>query len=681
MENVELEIRISGLDGRRHRASVERGPSSVGGSRTFDLPEVAGVPAGAGDWRDLRRQAAPQDRSVFSILNDQGRALFDLVFAGEIYVAFLRSYELAREGGLWFRLQLSFDHAPQAIDLPWEALVFAREGNALALLDRVSIERRLIKAPSIEVPRVSADGRIRALIAGACPHGMDKISVEAERKWIKAALGKAVETRLLEHTSLSKLGKELADSAGFDLVHFLGHGDFETGEGGLWLEDERGDGVRLGSRELPATLRRPVSFVFLNVCHGGRSSANPFAGLAEALLRSGVRGVVAMRREISDKGAVALARQFYKCVAQGDTLTRALAKARQSVVDTHYGDWAVPMLYLAGEDFALLPHPLPIGVLLGPDLDPGETPEPGTDAVPAPRRALFESEKGKTPWTLKRIVALVLMILVAAFGMWFVWPSRSPGGDLPGPGPIPVPDPDIKTDPACPGPPDAGIQFALIPAGGFLQGNDKGKDEEKPAHLVELTAPYCLGRFEITRGQFAAVTQRKIPSPADDRLPAAEIRAAEVQEFLNVLNAADPEAKYRLPTEAQWEHAARAGTSSRYSFGEDEQQLFRYGNCLARDGSNDGYDSAAPVGTFEPNAWGLYDMHGNVWELVQDYWSYYTPGKAVDPSGPDRGVSWVRRGGAYNSAVENCRSSSRQDADPYRRQKTLGFRIVRTPLP
>jgi formylglycine-generating enzyme required for sulfatase activity len=134
---------------------------------------------------------------------------------------------------------------------------------------------------------------------------------------------------------------------------------------------------------------------------------------------------------------------------------------------------------------------------------------------------------------------------------------------------------------------------------------------------------------------------------------------------------------YRLPTEAEWEYACRAGSTTRYSFGDDAADL---GAFAWYDGNSDG--KTHPVGQKRPNAWGLYDMHGNVWEWCwdayeADYYSKKPP--AADPLGPSQAASRVSRGGGWNFSPQNCRSAHRSGGEPGFRGNFLGFRVARFP--
>jgi formylglycine-generating enzyme required for sulfatase activity len=219
------------------------------------------------------------------------------------------------------------------------------------------------------------------------------------------------------------------------------------------------------------------------------------------------------------------------------------------------------------------------------------------------------------------------------------------------------------------------MEFALIQPGEFMMGSDKGNDDEKPMHEVRLSKPFYLGKYEVTQGQWQAVMGNN-PSrfKGDPNLPVEQVSWEDVQAFIRKLNAIDGGTTYRLPTEAEWEYAARAGTTTAYSFGDDPPLLGEYawysGNAKGK---------THPVGQKKSNAWGLHDMHGNVWEWVQDWYSKpYPSGTVTDPQGPASGSIRVYRGGSWITHARYCRVSYRDDQSPGGRVVHLGFRLLRT---
>jgi formylglycine-generating enzyme required for sulfatase activity len=219
------------------------------------------------------------------------------------------------------------------------------------------------------------------------------------------------------------------------------------------------------------------------------------------------------------------------------------------------------------------------------------------------------------------------------------------------------------------------MEFVLIPAGTFQMGSNDSDafDDEKPVHTVRITQPFYLGKYEVTQGQWQVVMGSN-PSKftSDPNRPVENVSWEDVQEFIRRLNAREGGTTYRLPTEAEWEYAARAGTTTRWSFGDDASQLGRY----ARHDGNAG-GPTHPVGQLQPNPWGLYDMHGNVWEWVQDWYGKYTSGTAVDPTGPSSGSRRVNRGASWCNAARVCRSAVRNGDAPDYRRGNLGFRLLR----
>ena len=228
------------------------------------------------------------------------------------------------------------------------------------------------------------------------------------------------------------------------------------------------------------------------------------------------------------------------------------------------------------------------------------------------------------------------------------------------------------------------MEFVWIAPGVFQMGSDNGGSAERPVHEVEISKGFWLGKYEVTQGEWETVTGNN-PSyfKGDVRLPVEAVSWHDVQAFIDTLNAAAGSVVYRLPTEAEWEYACRAGTQTRWSLGDadgdDESQLGDYawydGNYVYFSGS---YTKA--VGSKLPNGWGLYDMHGNVWEWVQDWYGedYYHSSPRVDPPGPSSGVTRVIRGGRFFSSAQGVRSANRGTTGIGFRDEDIGVRLLRS---
>jgi formylglycine-generating enzyme required for sulfatase activity len=219
-----------------------------------------------------------------------------------------------------------------------------------------------------------------------------------------------------------------------------------------------------------------------------------------------------------------------------------------------------------------------------------------------------------------------------------------------------------------------GMEFVLIQAGTFRMGSRVFHDEQ-PVHEVRICRPFYLGKHPVTQGQWEAVMGNN-PScfRGDPNRPVENVSWEGVLEFIRQLNTREGAMAYRLATEAEWEYAARADTTTDYGFGDDRRRLGQYAWYEA--------NSAAKthgVGQLKPNAWGLYDMHGNVWEWTQDWYDgeYYEKSPHDDPPGPSAGSYRVVRGGGWDCGAGDCRSASRAVEEPGGRSNVIGFRLLR----
>jgi formylglycine-generating enzyme required for sulfatase activity len=217
-----------------------------------------------------------------------------------------------------------------------------------------------------------------------------------------------------------------------------------------------------------------------------------------------------------------------------------------------------------------------------------------------------------------------------------------------------------------------GMKFALIPAGEFMMGSVEF-DWSKPVHTVKIRTPFYLGIYPVTQREWKAIMGNNPSEFNGNDLPVESVSWNGVQDFIKKLNEKEGTNKYRLPTEAEWEYAARARTTTRYSFGDDDSKLGEYAWYSENSG-----DKTHPVGKKEANPWGLYDVHGNVWEWVQDEWHDTYNGAPVDGSVWEDGVSAsrVHRGGSWISLARRCRSANRGRNGQAYRSRNLGFRLL-----
>lgn len=296
-----------------------------------------------------------------------------------------------------------------------------------------------------------------------------------------------------------------------------------------------------------------------------------------------------------------------------------------------------------------------------------------------------------------------------------------------------------------------GMKFVLVPAGEFMMGSDESPEalaeaypqygrerfvalvDEAPVHKVRITRQFYLGQHEVTVGQFRKFVEASGYQPeseADgtggygynpdydpeksergdafegrnpkyswrnpgfkqgDDHPVVNVTWNDAVAMSRWFSAKEGK-KYRLPTEAEWEYAARAGTRTRYHSGNDPQSLLKVANIFAADttkswpqwqdyalGGDDGFEFTAPAGSFAPNALGLYDMHGNAWEWCADWYGedYYAQSPGHDPLGPASGRVRVRRGGSWHTWSFYARSSYRNWNSPETRYTLVGIRLLR----
>jgi len=234
-----------------------------------------------------------------------------------------------------------------------------------------------------------------------------------------------------------------------------------------------------------------------------------------------------------------------------------------------------------------------------------------------------------------------------------------------------------------------GMEFVRIPAGTFTMGSppdEAGRGEFETPVRVTLTRPFFLQTTEVTLRQWWAVMGKRFfgrRKGAPD-MPVAKVSWYDCMDFIEKLNERY-RGTYRLPTEAEWEYACRAGSTTAYSWGNTiDCSRAMYGNkrhrfeeCLEYVKARGlGTDGPAPVRSYPPNAWGLYDMHGNVWEWCQDWAGTYPVQETTDPTGPASGDKKIRRGGSWFGSGTACRAAARNYGHPASRYQTTGFRLV-----
>ena len=227
-----------------------------------------------------------------------------------------------------------------------------------------------------------------------------------------------------------------------------------------------------------------------------------------------------------------------------------------------------------------------------------------------------------------------------------------------------------STAPETPVEPWTGMAFVRIPAGHFVMGSpesEPGREPQETRHDVDLTRPFEMGAYEVTQAQWQQVMGWNRSTFRGATRPVEQVNWIEIQEFLRRLTAHAEGVRFRLPSEAEWEYACRAGTTTAYATGD----------TLSQAAANYDGKETTPVGRFAPNAWGLYDMSGNVWEWTADEHCPYAGTAVTDPRPACGSGLKVIRGGSWYFGADSARCALRYTHPPQERGFSLGFRVVR----
>ncbi|MDD2715463.1 MAG: formylglycine-generating enzyme family protein [Candidatus Wallbacteria bacterium] len=211
------------------------------------------------------------------------------------------------------------------------------------------------------------------------------------------------------------------------------------------------------------------------------------------------------------------------------------------------------------------------------------------------------------------------------------------------------------------------IEFIRIPSGEFVMGSRTSGTDESPERRIRISRGFYLGKLEVTQEQWCSVMSVNLSSSRGDKKPAENLSFEACQEFIRILNLRNL-GVFRLPSEAEWEYACRAGTSTEYYWGDTLEEEYLWS-------SENSQSQSHQTGLKKPNRIGLYDMSGNVWEWCQDWYAPYPGAAETDPKGPHSGSYRVLRGGSYSDAGTCCRAAFRNGYAPTDWFPNTGMRL------
>lgn len=674
--------------------------------------------------RGVRRINSPEMNEARNF----GSKLYKAVFQDTLQSCLLRSIDKAEQQGTGLRLRLRLP--PALVELPWEYLYDSSQERFLSHSTSTPIVRYLDLAQSIKPLAVTLPLKVLVMIAS--PSDYEVLDIAAEWQKIEASVAELKARGLIQLTrlpqaTLNALQKQLRREQ-YHIFHFIGHGGFDrqTQEEVLLLENEDGRSRLVSGNALGTLLHDHPSLrlALLNACEGARvDRSDPFAGVAQQLVRQGIPAVIAMQFEITDKAAILLAREFYDALADGYPVDSALAEARKALFTAENDiEWGTPVLYLRAQDgnFFNIAH-LNAARAQMPPLAPSKVDEPkaqstgqaadGTALPPADlstwpvatpiggkaesgvsveyaKENAQEAPPPVAPATAKDAAPVerssqptTAPASKEAQNVQVALPkNKKPAQKEQTPSTVAIAErPPIEFD------------WVVIPAGEFLMGSDKQKDpnaqdDELPQHRVFLSE-YAIARVPVTNAQYKRFVDAAIYAKPNHWMNGAIPAGLENHPVVNVswqdVQAFCQWAKVRLPTEAEWEKAARGTDGRIYPWGNepptaDNANFSPSGFQSFLRGFQSG---TTPVGKYllGVSPYGLLDMAGNVWERVADWYDagYYKSSPAANPIGPPSRSNKGIRGGSYRCNAGDVRSS-RRGRSIYDWSFGVGFRVVRS---
>ncbi|CAN5610564.1 hypothetical protein BH10CHL1_BH10CHL1_09670 [soil metagenome] len=668
---LDFELEIGAGDGPDYPVTVVRSPAGEARSvmrrpfgelaleeRLKDL-QIALLRSG-----NLRRQIpSPEEATVQRF----GNALFDALFTGEVRSRYDVSQELANQQGKGLRLKLRVQ-PPTLAALPWEFLYDPRGAEYICLSRNTPVVRYLELSQPIQPLTVTTPLRILGMVVS--PTDLPLLDVHVEKERVERAvqglrkLG-LVELTWLEGNTWRDLQRAMR-SGPWHIFHFIGHGGFDhqRDEGLVSLADPDGRAHFFNATDFGRLLadHRSLRLVLLNACEGARGGVSDiFSSTAATLVRRGLAAVVAMQYAITDTAAIEFAQMFYESLVDAMPVDASVAEARKAIsfALTHSLEWGTPVLYMRAPDGQIF------------------VVQAATDQA---QPAQYEPESAdKEP----AITPVEPMISMAVQHPALVHANATVLNGAAAPAQRAPLLPDAPLHPPLP------FDWMIIPEGEFLLGSDRQQDtlahdDELPQHQLYLPE-YRMARTPVTNAQYKRfVEATDYPPPThwlQGVIPEGKEQHPVVYVSWHDALAFCAWAGVRLPTEAEWEKAARGARGCIYPWGDDEanENLCNFDMEIG---------DTTPIGHYPDgvNPYGLLDMAGNVWEWTTSLWGkdgrnpeYGYPYLATDGRenlAADNTVLRVLRGGAFFNFDNQVRCAYRYANEPIYRDDNVGFRVV-----
>ena len=355
--------------------------------------------------RGVRRIGSPQWEAALRF----GTRLYDTVFADDVGTAFQMSLNEAQDAGKGLRVRLRLSAVPELASIPWEYLYSDALGSFLTLLTDTPLVRFIDLPHSVEALTVAPP--LTVLVVVSDPTDIAVLDVAQEKEKLRQALAKPIEEgriqlRFLDDARLTSLRDALSEND-VHVLHFIGHGGFDGKEGVVAFENDAGTSRMVTSATLAMLLQNfsTLCLVVLNACEGARNSAqDPFAGVAQALVRGRIPAVIAMQFEITDSAAIAFCHEFYKAIAKGQPVDTACARGRLALLgEGNDVEWGTPVLYLRA------PNGRVFDVAPLPQIDPGKEIDPEKEVMPPRPRGRWPILAGGIAASLLALVAFLVL--------------------------------------------------------------------------------------------------------------------------------------------------------------------------------------------------------------------------------------------------------------------------------